>query len=133
LKKGAHQKLRQLAEFLEHLKRGPHGELTRQRHHLFRRSTQKGPPLPQTICPSFPIINVTHHSTGSTVTQNLTAPHADQSDLRLAKQPESQARESELFATPDEALARAEQLQTEAGGHDMARIDVHDFRHKPAQ
>jgi hypothetical protein len=46
LKRGAHQKLRQLAEFLEHLKRGPHGELTRQRHHLFRRSTQKGPPLP---------------------------------------------------------------------------------------
>ena len=67
------------------------------------------------------IINVTYHSNGeSTVTQNLTVP--------LANQPHSQSPKSERFATPDEALAYAEQLQTEAGGHGMARIDVHDLR-----
>jgi hypothetical protein len=69
------------------------------------------------------IINVTHHSGESTVTQNLTAPlDPDQPDL--------QPPESKRFATPDEALAYAKQLQTEAGGLDMARIEVHDFRRK---
>jgi hypothetical protein len=34
----------------------------------------------------------------------------------------------ELFETPEEALARAKQLQAEAGGRDVARITVHDHR-----
>ena len=78
------------------------------------------------------IINVTHHSTGeSTVTQNLTAPLPTKPDLQLAKtKPDLQPPESKQFAALDEALAYAKQLQTEAGGPDMARIDVHDFRRK---
>lgn len=64
-------------------------------------------------------ITVTHHSNGeSTVTQNLYAPLLS----NYQKPPES-----ERFATRDKALARAQQLPTEAGGPDMAKIDVHDF------
>jgi hypothetical protein len=66
------------------------------------------------------IISVTHHSMGkSTVTQILTAPLSS---------PDQKAPESERFDTPDEALARAKQLQAEAGGPDVARIIENDFR-----
>ena len=67
------------------------------------------------------IITVIHHSAGeSTVTQNLVVPLC----------PDQQPPESKRFATPDEALAYAKQLQAEAGGPDMAKINVHDFRRK---
>ena len=65
-------------------------------------------------------ITVTHHSNGElTVTQNLYAPLSS---------PNHKPPESEWFATRDKALARAKQLQAEAGGPDMAKIDVHDFQ-----
>ena len=71
------------------------------------------------------IITVVHHSVGeSTVTKNLVAP--------LDNQPDLQSPISERFPTPDEALAKAKQLQAEAGGSDVARITVYDFRPEPA-
>ena len=66
------------------------------------------------------IISVSHHSMGkSTVTQNLTGPLSS---------PDQKTPESERFDTPDEALARAKELQADAGGPDVARIIEYDFR-----
>jgi hypothetical protein len=73
-------------------------------------------------------ITVIHHSTGkSTVTQNVYAP------IRSSlNDPPRDAPESKVFDTPDEAEAYANQLQAAAGGPNMAPIDRHDHRPKPA-
>ena len=70
------------------------------------------------------VIHVIHQRTGkSTVTQNLAVPLANKPVRPPA---------TEVFETPNDALARAKQLQTEAGGPDMVRIDERDLRKKPA-